>query len=112
MYSSNRYWSTLYEAQVVIRKKIRLSLNVGVDLVFRYSFVYYPNLYLCTVICYSIKQFKKCVGEPVIEEVEDEDDILGKQEGDNDINEDDIEAVDVGDSVQITEISEPDTPYS
>jgi hypothetical protein len=44
--------------------------------------------------------------------VEDEDDILGKQEGDNDINEDDIEAGDVGDSLQITEISEPDTPSS
>ncbi len=52
------------------------------------------------------------VGEPVIEEVEDEDDILEKQEGDNDINEDNIEAGDVGDSVQITEISEPDTPSS
>ncbi len=51
-------------------------------------------------------------GEPVIEEVEDEDDILEKQEGDNDINEDDIEAGDAGDSVQITEISEPDTPSS
>ncbi len=50
------------------------------------------------------------LGEPVIEEVEEEDDILGKQEGDSDIN--DIEAGDVGDSVQITEISEPDTPSS
>jgi hypothetical protein len=65
------------------------------------------------VICYSIKLFEKCLGEPVIEEVEDEDDILEKQEGcDNDINEDDIEAGDVGDSLQITEISEPDTPSS
>jgi len=44
--------------------------------------------------------------------VEDEDDILEKQKGDNDINEDDIEAGDVGDSVQITEISEPVTPSS
>jgi hypothetical protein len=44
--------------------------------------------------------------------VEEEDDILEKQEGDNDINEDDIEAGDVGDNVQITEISEPDTPSS
>jgi hypothetical protein len=52
------------------------------------------------------------IGEPVIEEVEEEDDILEKQEGDNDINEDDIEAGDFGDSVQITEISEPDTPSS
>jgi hypothetical protein len=64
------------------------------------------------VICYLIKQFNKCLGEPVIEEVEEEDEILEKQEGDNDINEDDIEAGDVGDSVQITEISEPDTPSS
>ncbi len=74
------------------------------------AFVYYPNLYICTVNCYSIKPFEKCLGEPVIEEVEEEDDILEKQEGDNDINEDDIAAGDVGDSVQITEISEPDTP--
>jgi hypothetical protein len=44
--------------------------------------------------------------------VEEEDDILEKQEGDNDINEDDIESGDVGDSLQITEISEPDTPSS
>jgi hypothetical protein len=44
--------------------------------------------------------------------VEEEEDILGKLEGDIDITEDDIEAGDVGDSLQITEISEPDTPSS
>jgi hypothetical protein len=72
---------------------------------------------MCCINCFEVFpnvasiSFCFVLGEPVIEEVEDEDDILGKQ-GDNDINEDDIEAGDVGDSVQITEISEPDNPSS